>query len=108
LASANRDEEVFANASQFDGTRTPNPHLSFGGGPHACVSAALTRLTLRSFLELACEQVARFERAGDVAWTADNRFYGLERLPVRFIGKSSKARLCIRKRRANFRFGAGE
>lgn len=87
LASANRDEQVFANACQFDVTRTPNPHLSFGRGPHACLSAGLTRLTLRSFLEAACEQVARFELAGDVAWTADNRFYGLQRLPVRLIGK---------------------
>lgn len=83
LASANRDEQVFANASQFDVTRTPNPHLSFGPGPHTCLSAGITRLTLRSFLEAACEQIARFELAGDVAWAADNRFYGLERLPVR-------------------------
>lgn len=87
LASANRDEQVFANASQFDVTRMPNPHLSFGCGPHDCPSATITRLTLRSFLEAACEQVARFELAGDVVWTADNRFYGLERLPVRLIGK---------------------
>ncbi len=31
-ASANRDEEKFANPYLFDVTRTPNHHVGFGGG----------------------------------------------------------------------------
>ena len=43
-ASANRDEEVFAHPDAFDITRTPNPHVGFGGGgPHYCLGASLAR-----------------------------------------------------------------
>ena len=31
-ASANRDEEVFADPYRFDVRRNPNPHITFGGG----------------------------------------------------------------------------
>ena len=86
-ASANRDEQVFTNPDQFDVTRTPNPHLSFGSGPHDCLSAGITRIALRSFLAASRERVEQFEMIGDVAWAANNRFYGLTRLPVRLTGK---------------------
>ncbi len=36
--SANRDEDVFADADAFDVGRNPNPHQAFGGGgPHLCL-----------------------------------------------------------------------
>ena len=34
LASANRDERVFAAPHEFDIGPNPNPHLAFGNGPH--------------------------------------------------------------------------
>lgn len=46
--SANRDEDVFDRADEFDARRAPNPHIAFGWGPHLCLGASLARLELRS------------------------------------------------------------
>ncbi|GAA1460922.1 cytochrome P450 [Williamsia maris] len=44
-SSANFDDEVFENPNTFDITRSPNPHLAFGGsGAHYCVGANLARM----------------------------------------------------------------
>ncbi|MFJ8433406.1 cytochrome P450 [Kitasatospora sp. NPDC094019] len=46
--SANHDETVFADPAAFDITRTPNPHLGFGGGgPHYCLGAHLARQEMK-------------------------------------------------------------
>ena len=49
--SANRDEDVFADADVFDVGRDPNPHLAFGVGTHFCLGANLARLEIRVMFE---------------------------------------------------------
>lgn len=46
-ASANRDERAFETPERLDLSRTPNPHVSFGDGPHICLGAHFARLQLR-------------------------------------------------------------
>ena len=49
-SAANRDEGAFDDATAFDPDRSPNPHLSFGHGPHFCIGASLARTELRTGL----------------------------------------------------------
>ncbi len=47
-ASANHDTDVFDEPFRFDITRSPNPHVAFGGhGAHYCVGANLARQEVR-------------------------------------------------------------
>jgi biflaviolin synthase len=42
--AANRDPEVFPDPETIDFDRAPNPHVSFGFGPHYCPGGMLARL----------------------------------------------------------------
>jgi cytochrome P450 len=52
MASANRDERIFADAADMDLTRSPNVHLAFGAGPHSCIGQSLARTELQVVLEV--------------------------------------------------------
>ncbi len=52
LRSANRDEDVFDDAFDFDIARRHNPHVTFGGGgAHHCLGAMLARAEIRAALD---------------------------------------------------------
>jgi cytochrome P450 family 142 subfamily A polypeptide 1 len=86
-ASANRDETVFEDPFEFDITRNPNPHISFGFGPHLCLGAALARVELRVILR---EMLSRLDdlRLADPHFepTYSNSSFvrGIATLPVTF------------------------
>lgn len=50
LHQANHDARLVGDRPGFDIARLPNPHLSFGHGPHFCVGAPLARLELQVLL----------------------------------------------------------
>ncbi|PWI40912.1 cytochrome P450 [Streptomyces sp. ICBB 8177] len=50
-ASANHDERVFPHPYRLDLTRSPNPHVSFGDGPHVCLGAHFARLQLAALYD---------------------------------------------------------
>lgn len=81
--SANRDEAAFDAPERFDLARTPNKHLSFGGGRHQCLGARLARLELSVFLEELVAGVDSIEQTGEPGYTASNFTWGVRHLPVR-------------------------
>jgi cholest-4-en-3-one 26-monooxygenase len=81
--SANYDERVFADPYRFDVTRSPNPHVSFGGGgPHYCLGAHLARLEITVLLEELLAATGSIERAGEPARLRSSWINGLKHLPV--------------------------
>lgn len=50
-ASANRDEDAFAQADMVVPDRYPNPHLTFGIGLHRCIGAPIASAEIRIALE---------------------------------------------------------
>jgi len=80
--SANRDEQAFERAMEFDIARTPNPHLGFGHGLHYCLGASLARLEIRVMLEELLPRFSHYRLAQPVEWTRSNRHTGIRHLVV--------------------------
>lgn len=64
LAAANRDPAVFDSPDVLDLERDPNPHLSFGSGPHFCLGAGLARLEARTILRAVADRLPNLELGG--------------------------------------------
>ncbi|MGW5423308.1 cytochrome P450 [Streptomyces sp. NPDC003943] len=87
-ASANFDERAFADPHRLDLARTPNPHVSFGDGPHVCLGAHFARLQLRLLHEETREACADLETAGPPRRLVSNFINGIKSLPVRVEWRS--------------------
>ncbi|MFC0006883.1 cytochrome P450 [Micromonospora siamensis] len=82
LLSANRDEDRFVEAGQFDIRRSPNPHLSFGHGIHFCIGAPLGRLEARIALNILLDRYAEIRIAGKPEFLSAPGLYGVQTLPL--------------------------
>ena len=82
-AAANRDERVFPDPDRLDLSRAPNPHVSFGDGPHVCLGAHFARLQLRVLHREVLRTLPVLRPAGPPRRLVSNFINGIKSLPVR-------------------------
>ncbi|MFI5366887.1 MAG: cytochrome P450 [Candidatus Binatia bacterium] len=82
--SANRDEEVFDRADDFDIRRNPNEHLSFGIGEHFCLGANLARLELNEIFRGILTRVHNIELTAPARRLRSTFINGVKEMPIRF------------------------
>jgi cholest-4-en-3-one 26-monooxygenase len=83
--SANRDEEVWDNPFTFDITRSPNPHVAFGGGgSHFCLGANLARMELKLILTELVTRLPDMQLAGEPERLLSNFIGGIKHMPVKW------------------------
>jgi cytochrome P450 len=80
--SANRDEAVFEDPGTFDITRSPNPHVGFGGpGPHFCLGANLARQEITVMFRELFTRVPEIRSTGRPDRLFSNFINGIKHLP---------------------------
>ncbi len=86
-ASANRDEEIFAQADQFQlGRKNLKEHLAFGRGPHRCAGVPLARMQLRIALQELLTRTRRFEVSGPIRMSGMPEV-GPIAVPMKFVAR---------------------
>ena len=88
FASANQDDEQFADALRFDIMRgNLKDHVAFGKGVHHCLGAALARREMNCGFKAIFERMENFRLQADSAeprFAANLLLHGLEGLPLAF------------------------
>jgi cytochrome P450 len=88
IASANRDEEHFANSDELDLARDPNKHLAFGLGAHYCLGAPLARLEAQIAFAALLRRTSNIRLAiprEKLRWQRGLVLRGVEALPLEVI-----------------------
>jgi cytochrome P450 len=80
--SANRDETVFTDPGRFDITRSPNPHVGFGGpGPHFCLGSHLARREIGVMYRELFQRVPGIRASAEPDRLLSSFINGIKRLP---------------------------
>lgn len=82
LPSGNFDPTAFPDPARFDLLRTPNRHLSFGRGPHACLGKHVAMLEMKILLEEVLQRTKDIRPAGEISYVRDSFTRGVYELPV--------------------------
>jgi cytochrome P450 len=82
--SGNWDTDVFEHPERLDLSRSPNPHVGFGGGGvHFCLGAHVARAQLRAIFGELLRQLPDIQ-AGDPAYVPGNFFHSVRSMPCTF------------------------
>jgi cytochrome P450 len=82
--SGNWDEAAFDHPDRFDLSRSPNPHLGFGGGGvHFCLGAHVGRAQLRAIFGELLRQLPDIQ-AGDPTYVPGNFIHAIRSMPCTF------------------------
>ena len=82
--SGNWDTEAFDHPERFDLSRSPNPHVGFGGGGvHFCLGAHVARAQLRAIFGELLRQLPDIQ-AGDPTYVAGNSIHAVRSMPCTF------------------------
>jgi len=80
--SGNRDEAVFDRPGELILSRSPNPHVGFGGGGvHYCLGHAVARAQLRALFTELLTRLPGIE-IGEPQWLPNQFVHGIKRLPA--------------------------
>lgn len=90
MAAANRDPQVFERPNELILNRAPNPHLSFGAGPHYCVGARPAQEFLKRFIARLATWEDHLTMVGPPIWLDTFTLRCLDRLPMRVLGSFSE------------------
>ncbi|MCH8815531.1 MAG: cytochrome P450 [Chloroflexi bacterium] len=85
LGSAGRDPDQFPDPDRFDVERSPNDHIGFGEGPHACPGMWLARIETRVAVETLLDRMpslsldpGQFDESNRLQSTINRGFLHLE------------------------------
>jgi cytochrome P450 len=85
LEFANRDPEVFPEASELDLERNPRNHVAFGFGVHQCLGQPLARMELQVVYPTLIRRLPELRLAvplEQIRFKHDAVIYGVHELPI--------------------------
>ena len=83
-ASANRDEDIYADPFEFRIDRERSRHLGFGVGEHYCMGANLAKMTQKAMFDELGRRLESVERTGDPEWISSSFVVGYKHIPIRY------------------------
>lgn len=84
IGAANRDPAQFPDPDRLDIGRSPNKHLAFGSGAHACAGMSLARVEGRLAIGRLIERAPKFSKSGEAVRGGRARFRGFLSYPIEF------------------------
>ncbi|WP_130856637.1 cytochrome P450 [Olivibacter jilunii] len=88
LGAANRDEAVFENPEIFNLGKRNKRHMSFGGGIHACLAAALVTEEIKEIFTQFFNGISEIKPLYDLnnpVWSSNSTFHGIEQQHISII-----------------------